>query len=106
MGSLDGGLGEKDAVVGDDADLVAVDAGEARHERGAVVALELGEFAPVDESGDDFVRGDLAPEVGADDAVQFGGVVEWLFDGFCGGGGRGKAGFRVVEVGDGAAGEN
>ena len=44
---------EQDAVVGEDADRVAVEVGEAVHERLAVARLELVESAAVDEPGDD-----------------------------------------------------
>jgi hypothetical protein len=50
---LEGGLGEQDTVVGDDPDGVAVDAGETRDDRGAVLGLELVQLAAVDDAGDD-----------------------------------------------------
>ncbi len=52
MGALEGRFGEQHAVVGDDADGVAVDPGEAGHQGGAVLGLELGEAAAVDQPGD------------------------------------------------------
>ena len=99
MRAFEGGLGEEDAIVGQDADLLAVDAGETRHERGTVVALELGEFAAVDDAGDDFVGGDGGAEVRAYYAGKLGGGVERFFPG---GGGSGFGG--PVEVTDGASG--
>jgi hypothetical protein len=73
---LERARGEEDAVVGDDADLVAVDVREAGDERGAVLLLELAELAPVDEPRDHLARGDLLAHVRADEPVQLRGVVE------------------------------
>ncbi len=74
MGRLERRLGEDDPVVGDDADLVAPDPGEATHDRGAPFGLERPEPRPVDETEDHLggVEGD--PVVGGDDAVELGGV--------------------------------
>jgi hypothetical protein len=46
MRALERGLGEKDAVVGDDADRIAVNVREAGDQRLAVARLELVEFRP------------------------------------------------------------
>lgn len=78
VGALDGGRGEEDAVVGDDADLVAVDGGEAGDEGGAKVALELGEFGAVDDTGNDLTDGDGLAEIGGCDAHELFWVVEGL----------------------------
>ncbi|KAH6605589.1 hypothetical protein Trco_004742 [Trichoderma cornu-damae] len=99
VGALDGGRGEEDAVVGDDADPVAVDGGEARDEGGAKVALELGKVGAVDDAGDDLADGHGLAQVGGGDAEQLVGVVERLGEG----GRRGPG--RPAEVGDAAAGE-
>jgi len=64
-----GGLGEEDAAVGEDRDVVALDVGEAADEGVAVQLLELGEAGAVDESGDHLDRVELVPEVLWDDAV-------------------------------------
>ena len=53
MGGLEGRLAEDDAVVGDDAEHVAVDAGETGDDRLAPFGLERGELRTVDDSGDD-----------------------------------------------------
>src|SRR5882672_4146575 len=71
-------LGEEDAVVGEDRHRVAVQAGEAGDERGAVVLLDLVELRAVDEA-----RQDLADVVGlacvrGDDAVELLGWIEGL----------------------------
>ena len=73
-------LAEEHAVVGDDADRVAVEAREAGHEGVAVVGLELVELAAVDEA-----RDDLAHVVGLrrstrDDAVELVGRVDGRLD--------------------------
>lgn len=44
VSALDGGRGEENTVVGDDADLVTVDFGKAGDEGGTEIALELGEL--------------------------------------------------------------
>ena len=49
--ALERRLAEQHAVVGEDADRVAVEVGEAAHERLAVAGLELVELRAVDESG-------------------------------------------------------
>ena len=63
-------LAEQHAVVGDDADRVAPDVGEAGDERRAVVPLELVEPAAVDESGDHLAHVVGRAVVGRDDAVE------------------------------------
>lgn len=78
VGALEGGGGEEDAVVGDDADLVAVDGGEAGDEGGAEVVFEFGEVGAVDDAGDDFADGDGLAEVGGCDAEE----LFWVVEGF------------------------
>ena len=56
VGALQGALGEEDAVVGDDADRMAVEVGEAADERLAVVRLELAQLAAVDDAAQDLAR--------------------------------------------------
>lgn len=79
--ALERALAEQDAVVGHDAHGVPVDLGEARHQRGPVQGLELGEDGPVDDARDDLVDGNLPAEVGARDAGEVGGVVEGFLEG-------------------------
>lgn len=55
MGAFEGGGGEEDTVVGDDADFVAVDVREACYECRAVVSLELREDTTVNNPRNDFV---------------------------------------------------
>ena len=52
MRALQGGFGKQDAVVGEDADRIAPDVGEAADQRRAVARLELVELAAVDDAGD------------------------------------------------------
>ena len=52
VGALERRLAEQDPVVGDDADLVPPDVGEAGHQRLAVELLELVEPAAVDDPAD------------------------------------------------------
>src|SRR5690606_20173398 len=74
VGAFERGFGEQDAVVGDDADGVAVQVREPGDEGGPVVGFEFGEFAGVDEPCDDFPHVVGGAGVGGDDAVQFRGV--------------------------------
>ncbi len=61
---------KQDAVVGDDADRIAPDAGEAGDERRAVARLELVELAAVDDARDHLAHVVGLLDVGADDAVD------------------------------------
>ena len=79
--SLERALPEEDAVVGDDADGEAGDAGEAADERRAVARLELVEARAIDEAGDDFAHVVGTAVVGRDDAVELLGMVERGFSG-------------------------
>ena len=56
VGALEGRFAEQHAVVGEDAERVAVQVGEAADERRAVLALELVELGAVDEAGDDLAH--------------------------------------------------
>ena len=53
MGAFEGGFAEQHTVVSHDADRVAVQVGETGDQGVAVVALELGELAGIDEPADD-----------------------------------------------------
>src|SRR5690606_914657 len=53
------GFAEQDAVVGDDADRVAVDVGKAGDQGLAVVAFEFVEFGAVDNAGDHIAHVEL-----------------------------------------------
>ena len=72
MRALQGGFAEQHAVVGDDADRVAVDAREAGDQRGAVIGLELGELAAVDDAGDHLVHVVGHPRVDGHHVVELG----------------------------------
>ena len=72
VGALEGRRGEQDPVVGDDPDRIALEMGEARHERLAVERLELVEPAAVDEPGDDLADLERPAEVGRDRGVEVG----------------------------------
>ena len=69
---LSGGFGEQHAVVGDDADRVAVDVGESGDQRAAVFGFEFDEFATVDEPGDDVVHVIGNPRVDGNHVVELG----------------------------------
>ena len=69
-------LREQDAVVGDDADRIAVDAREARDERRAVARLELVQRRRVDDARDDLAHVVRLARVVGDDAVDLLRVVE------------------------------
>src|SRR5690606_12636273 len=77
--ALLGGLAEQDAVVGDDADRVAVDVGEAGDQCLAVIAFEFVKFGAVDDAGDHVAHVELFAQVSAHDAVDFVGAVQGRF---------------------------
>jgi len=70
VGTLLGALGEEDAVVGEDADRVALDVRPAADERLAVERLELVEPAAVDDARDHLPRIHVRPVVVGDQPVQ------------------------------------
>ena len=70
MRALQRGVVEEHAVVGEDADLVAPDVGEAADQRRAVVGLVLVEAAAVDDAGDDLAHVELLLDVVGDDPVD------------------------------------
>ncbi len=63
-------FGEQDAVVGDDADRVAVDVSEAGNQRGAVARLEFLELRTVDQARDDLADLERVARVVGQDAVD------------------------------------
>ena len=67
-------LAEQHAVVGQDADRIAVEVREAAHERLAVALLELVELRGVDQARDDLVDVVRLAQVGRDDRVEVGRV--------------------------------
>jgi hypothetical protein len=74
VGAFLGGLGEEDAVVGEDPDRVALDLGPAADERLAVELLELVEAGAVDDPDDRLARVELLPVVCRDQLVELGRV--------------------------------
>jgi hypothetical protein len=74
--ALERGLREQDAVVGDQADRIAVEPGEAADQGRAVERLELVELAGIDQTRDDLARVVGLLQVGRHDAVELGRVVE------------------------------
>ena len=67
-------LREEDAVIREDPDVEALDAGKAGDERLPVELLELLEARAVDDARDELARVDLMAEVLGDQPVQLGGV--------------------------------
>ena len=92
-------LAEQDAVVGDDAHRVAVELGEAAHQRRAVARLELVEARAIDHAGDDLAHVEGLAGVAGDDAVDLFRVVQRLLALAE----RHVDRLRAVEVGDDAA---
>ena len=73
-------LGEEDAVVGEDADRVAVEVRPAGDERRAVGRLELVEARAVDDARDDLAHLERLAHVDRGDAEQLVGVVARLLE--------------------------
>ena len=73
--SFQRGLAEQDSVIGDDADGVAVDSGEAADESSAVARFELAELGTVHDAGDDLADVKGFFEGARQDSVQLVGVV-------------------------------
>src|SRR5436853_330099 len=67
MRALQGALGKQDAVIGEDADRIAPDPGEAADQGRAVELLELVQFAAVDDAGDDLAHLVRPTDVAGDD---------------------------------------
>src|SRR5207237_10629409 len=75
VGRLERRLREQYALVGQDAERIAVQVGEAGHERLAVERLELVEAAAVDQPGDHLARVGRPARVARYDAVELARVV-------------------------------
>ena len=71
MRALERALGEQDAVVGQNADRMAFDVGEAADERDAVARSEFGKIRTVDDARDDFAHVVGLARIPGHDAVQF-----------------------------------
>ena len=80
VGALERRLAEEDAVVGDDADLVAPDPREPADQRLAVELLELVEPAGVDDPADHLAHVVRRAGVGRHDVVERRGVLVGLLD--------------------------
>src|SRR5438876_935163 len=79
--ALQRGLREEHAVVGEDADLVAVQAGEAGDQRRAVERLELVEAAAVDQTRNHLPNLVRPARIPRPDAVRVGGGLRGRLDG-------------------------
>src|ERR687897_23110 len=82
--ALERALGEQDAVVGQNADGVTHDPGEATDQGFAVERLELVQATAVNGPGDDLPDVVALPVVARDDAVELSRIVQrllWLLDG-------------------------
>ena len=69
MCRLQGRRREQNPIIRDDADWVAVYRGEARYDRGPILALELAEARAIDDARDDIAHVEGLAHVGADDTV-------------------------------------
>ena len=98
--ALERGLAEQDPVVGQDADRVPVEVGEAADQRRAVERLELVEVAAVDEPRDELVRVVGLAHVGGDDAVDRVRVVRGRLDRLARPRGRRPSGERGDDAAD------
>ncbi len=76
MRAFQRGLRIQDAVVGDDADRVAVNMCKAAYQRRAIKRLELVEFAAIDDTRDDFAHVERLARVGGNDAMQLRCVIQ------------------------------
>ena len=99
--ALERRFGKQDAVIGDDADRVAVQMGESADQRGAVQLLERVKFAAVHQAGDDLVNVERFSRVRRNDAPEFCGGIRGLHRWFH----FQVDFFAVVEVGDDAPGD-
>ncbi len=105
VGTLHGGRGKENTVVGDDANLLTVDFSEASHQGRAVVSLEFGKFGAVDDACNNLANWHGLAKVGGSNAEELLGVVERLREGlgWCL---RSGGAFGPVQVADTAPGEN
>mmetsp|Transcript_45653 Transcript_45653/g.122749 ORF Transcript_45653/g.122749 Transcript_45653/m.122749 type:complete len:344 (-) Transcript_45653:720-1751(-) len=76
MRALERRLAEEDAIVGDNANWVAVDVGESTHQRRAVAGLELMEARPVHDTTDDLADVERLCVVLGDHAKQLFRVIQ------------------------------
>ncbi len=79
VGAFAARLAEQDAVVGDDSDRIAHDAGKSGHQRYGVKLFEFGKTAAIDDAGDDFADVVCLADIGRGGALEFLGVVEGVF---------------------------
>jgi hypothetical protein len=79
MRALHRAFGKQHAVVGDDADGVAVHVAKPQTSVVAVARLELVEPRAVDDARDHLADVEGLARIGGDDAVQLLGIVERLF---------------------------
>ena len=92
-------FGKQNAVVAENADRHAVDAGKAGDDRGAVELLELVEFGSVDKARDHLAHVVLLLQIDRHDAVEFGRAQRRLARRMK----RNVHRFPVIEIGDDAA---
>ena len=83
MCGLEGRGAGENAVIGHDADVVAVNIGETGTDGGPVLLLELPETAPVDYSRNHIPHIKRLTDIRANNAMQFMCRVQWFF-GCCG----------------------
>ena len=100
MRALQRALAEQDAVVGEDADRIALDVRKAADQRRAVERLELVESRAVDDAGDDVAHIVRLARVGRHDAVDLLGGIKRLARSRAS---RDTAALDAVEIGDDAA---
>ena len=79
MGGLQCRFAEDDAVVGDNADQMAPDPGEAAHDRLAPLGFEGGETTAIHNASDDLGRIEWNSIIGTDNAVDLFGWVRRRF---------------------------
>src|SRR5437016_12150243 len=101
MSTLEGRFREQDPVVGNNTDLMSVYPGEPGHECRSVVSLELGEFASIDNSRDDFMYGYLLAKVSPHYAAKLLRIVQRFLE-------ASLQRFlpRPIEIGDGPSGKD
>src|SRR5260370_17849303 len=73
------GLGEENAVVGNDADRVAHQTRKATHDSRAIQCLEFVETAAIDQPRDNLVHIIALAAISGDDTIQLFGVVKRWF---------------------------
>ncbi len=78
VGALQRAFREQHAIIGDDADRIAVKMSEAADQGLAIQLLELVELRAVDDAGDDFAHIIGLARIGGDDAVDVLGRIKRL----------------------------